>query len=62
MELIAAIPTGHTPAHDGMLPVKRYHADSLGLSRDGSSAVTSVDDFMWYHQKDVGSMDVASLA
>eukprot|EP00965_Chrysotila_dentata_P023819 789219-Pleurochrysis_carterae.AAC.3 len=52
---------GRTPAQDGTLPVKRYHADSFGISRDGKRAATSVDDFIWYHQNDIGSFDVASL-
>eukprot|EP00965_Chrysotila_dentata_P067260 2225911-Pleurochrysis_carterae.AAC.1 len=37
-------PTGLTPAQDGTLPVKRYHADSFGVSRDGRRTETSVDD------------------
>eukprot|EP00965_Chrysotila_dentata_P186984 6171849-Pleurochrysis_carterae.AAC.2 len=36
---------GLTPAHDGVIPVNRNHADSVGCARDGRSAATSVDDF-----------------
>eukprot|EP00965_Chrysotila_dentata_P023268 771182-Pleurochrysis_carterae.AAC.1 len=50
-------PMGRTPAHDGTLPENKNHADSVGVSRDGRMAATSVNDFRWYHQKDIGSFD-----
>eukprot|EP00965_Chrysotila_dentata_P182598 6029322-Pleurochrysis_carterae.AAC.1 len=53
---------GRTPAQDGTWPEKRNQVDSAGVVRDGESAATSVDDFMWYHQNEVGKFDVASLA
>eukprot|EP00965_Chrysotila_dentata_P163292 5393372-Pleurochrysis_carterae.AAC.1 len=54
---------GRTPAQLGTLPVTRYHTNLLGVWRNGRRAATSVDDFfMWYHQNDIGSFDVASLA
>eukprot|EP00965_Chrysotila_dentata_P181621 5995536-Pleurochrysis_carterae.AAC.1 len=34
---------GLTPAHDGVIPVNRNHADSLGYARGGRSTATSVD-------------------
>eukprot|EP00965_Chrysotila_dentata_P205071 6182724-Pleurochrysis_carterae.AAC.3 len=59
---MAEKPIGRTPAHDSKLPVKRYHADSFGVSRDGRRAATSADDIVRYHQNDIGNFDVASLA
>eukprot|EP00965_Chrysotila_dentata_P150448 4969873-Pleurochrysis_carterae.AAC.1 len=53
---------GRTPAHDGTIPVNRNHGVWLGSSRRGRRDETSVDDFKWYHQNEIGSFEVASFA
>eukprot|EP00965_Chrysotila_dentata_P134593 4451932-Pleurochrysis_carterae.AAC.1 len=55
---------GRTPAHEGVWPVKLNHADSdsVGVAEVGSIAATSVEDFMWCHQKEAGRFDLTKLA